>query len=72
MTTNEKECNTYIAQKTCGCLTTAIVDNPVHKRDTAREIAKAIRLGELVTRVSTEQVRTMSWNCAEHAKAKTP
>ena len=67
MTTN-KEPDAYIAQKACGCLTMAVVDIPEHKRDTAKEIAKAIRLGEVVTRVPTAQVRTMPWECAEHAK----
>jgi hypothetical protein len=58
----------YISKKPCGCLAMAIVDNPEHKKDVAREIAKAIRAGETVERVTTESVRTMEWECPEHRK----
>lgn len=57
---------TYISQKPCGCLMMAIIDNPKHKKEVAKEVAKAIRLGETVTRVDTESVKTMDWKCAEH------
>jgi len=60
------ESMSYIAKKPCGCLSMAIVDNPDHKRDTAREISKAVRLGETIERVPTETVRTMDWECPEH------
>ena len=56
----------YISKKPCGCLCMAVLDNPDHKRDVAKEIAKAIRLGETVERVPTETVRTMDWKCPEH------
>ncbi len=60
------ESMTYISLKPCGCLATAIVDNPDHKREVAKVVAGAIRLGETVTRVETETVRTMDWKCPEH------
>jgi len=60
----------YVARKPCGCFAMAVVDNPDHKRDVAKEVAKAIRRGETVTRVPSEDVRTMDWECAEHSSKK--
>ena len=56
----------YISTKPCGCLMLAIVDNPAHKKDTAKEIAKAVRLGETVQRVPSKQVCAMEWHCKDH------
>ena len=64
------ESMSYIAKKPCGCLSMAIVDNPDHKKDVAKEISKAVRLGETVERVTTETVRTMDWKCPEHKHNK--
>ena len=41
----------------CKKIVTAVVDNPAHKREVAREVADAIRLGEAVERVSVGDVR---------------
>ncbi len=46
----------------------AMVDNPEHKRDVAREIAKGIRQGYSFQRISTQEVREMEWTCPEHKK----
>jgi hypothetical protein len=56
----------YIATKECGCLTMAAVDSPENKKVVAREVAKAIRMGEKVERVTCEHVRTMEWKCPQH------
>jgi hypothetical protein len=56
----------YIGLGACGCLRMAVVDDPAHTRETARQIAMAVKLGETVERVTVEQVRTMPWRCAEH------
>ena len=56
----------YISKKPCGCICMAMVDNPNHKKDIAREIAKAIKLGEIIERMPTETVRIMPWKCLEH------
>lgn len=58
----------YIALKDCGCLAMAMVDNPEHKRDVAKEIAKGIRQGYSFSRLTTQQVREMPWTCPEHQK----
>lgn len=56
----------YISRLPCGCLGILVIDNPEHRRDVAKEVAKAIRLGEAVERVATESVREMDWYCPEH------
>lgn len=56
----------YISRQPCGCLGMAIVDSPERKQDVAKEVAKAIRLGETVERVTTEYVRTVEWWCPAH------
>lgn len=60
----------YIAREKCGCITMATVDDPEHKREVAKQIAKAVRLGETVERVTCEYVRTTEWKCPEHRKEK--
>lgn len=60
----------YISRKSCGCLAMAVVDNPEHKRDVAREVGKAVRLGETVERVTSESVRIMEWVCPQHKRER--
>lgn len=59
----------YVAKAHCGCLKMAVVDDPKHAADTAKEVAKAIKRGYSVSRVTCEEVRNMDWYCKEH-KAK--
>jgi len=61
----------YVARKPCGCVSMAIVDNPDHKGEVAREVAKAVRLGETVDRLPVEDVRTMPWKCSQHSSKNT-
>ena len=56
----------YMSRQPCGCLGMAVVDNPDHKRDVAKEVAKAVRRGETVERVPTEDIRTTMWECPTH------
>lgn len=55
----------YIAKKFCGCIVMAVVDNPAHLRDTAKEVAKAIRQGYIIERVTCDYVRE-NWRCYRH------
>ena len=55
----------YIAKKPCGCIFMAVVDNPEHRRDTAKEVAKSIRRGGIIERVTTDYV-TKHWLCPKH------
>lgn len=56
----------YISRKPCGCLAWAAVDTPANAKSIARAMASAVRFGIAVERVTTEDVRTMPWRCAEH------
>ncbi len=56
----------YVAKKACGCMTLAVVDCPGKSRDWAGDIARAIRLGDAVNRIPSEQVRQTPWKCKEH------
>jgi hypothetical protein len=60
----------YVGRAPCGCIRMAVVDDPQHKQRTAREIAKAIKAGETVERVTCEYVRTTSWRCDAHPNEK--
>jgi hypothetical protein len=55
----------YIAKKECGCIVMACVDDLAHRRDTAKEVAKAIREGYIVERVTVDYVRK-HWFCPQH------
>ena len=55
----------YIAKKPCGCIVLAVVDNPDHRRDVAKEVAKAIREGYIIERVTADYVRE-NWRCYQH------
>ena len=41
----------------CGKIMAAIVDNPQHKREVAKEVGNWIRSGDSVERMELEQVR---------------
>jgi len=69
LTMNIAEPDTLVGWKSCGCLGIAIVDTLEHRRDTAREIGKAIREGYRIERLPTATVRTMEWKCTAHTKA---
>ena len=48
----------YAGSLPCGCIVSAVVDNGAHQKDVARFVAKMIRDGETVTRVTSESLRT--------------
>lgn len=47
----------YYTVAPCGCVKTIIADVPEHARDTAKELGKAVRLGETVHRGVVREVR---------------
>ena len=55
--------NCYIGREKCGCVTVAIVDNPEHKKATAKEVAKCIREGMTVELMPVEAVRELPFGC---------
>lgn len=61
---NEPMAMAYIARAACcGNVVVAVVDNPEHARDTAREVARCVREGLAVERVPVEQVRHETLGC---------
>ena len=55
----------YVARCKCGCgnLVFAMVNNPDHKKDVAREISKLIRDGYDIETMTVEEVREAPWGC---------
>lgn len=62
----------YIARCRCGCkgIVMAIVDNPVHKREVAKEIAKCIREGYTIEHVTVGYVRQSKFGCLYKGERK--
>lgn len=59
----------YIGRKPCGCVVAAMVDNPDDAKETAKEVAKWIKLGLTVERVTHEYVRqNFTTNCPHAEK----
>jgi hypothetical protein len=55
----------YIGRGECGCLFAAVVDDPAHRRDTARSVAQMIRDGLAVERSTVQYVRD-NWKHCPH------
>ena len=60
----------YIGRRPCGCIVFAIMDNPEHRKDVARELGKAIREGLTVERVAAEVVRQSTFGCCHKPERK--
>ena len=60
--------HSYIAKESCGCICFAVIDNPDHKKETAKEIGKLIRAGYAIERVTSEFVRNAPWAVGEDHK----
>ena len=61
----------YMAKCCCGGMVMACVDNPKHKKDTASEVAKSIKKGYEISRVTVEEVREMLF-CKNHGNCEDP
>ncbi len=53
----------YIALRECGCIVGAIVDEPEHRAEVAKDVAEFIRAGYRIERRACEEVRTLPWKC---------
>lgn len=60
----------YVARiKECGCVVAASVDEPGYAKDTAQFVAREIREGFNVERVTVEEARSLPWGWpCEHMK----
>lgn len=56
----------YVATKPCGCITMAAVDDGKELGNLAKVVARAIKRGDYVNRVSHRKYLSMNWNCQEH------
>lgn len=67
---SEPERMAYVSRiKECGCLVAAQVDLPQYRRDVAKFVAKEIREGFNVERVTVEEARALPWGWpCEHMK----
>jgi hypothetical protein len=59
----------YVAYCKCGKLIFAAVDSPDHGKDNAKDIAKFVRDGFPVNRITCESVRAGEW-CKNHGNCK--
>ena len=64
-TSTSSETGAYIALCRCGCggIVFAVVDNPEHAADTAKEVADCIRDGYVVERGTVGFVRSRPFGC---------
>lgn len=53
----------YIARKSCGCVVVWLLDIPADKKNTAREVAKCIRDGYTVERMTVGAARAGGFGC---------
>ena len=63
-----KEEKCYIGRKSCGCIVLAVVDMPEHRKHTAKEIAKGIKEGLKIERVTCQYVRENMRRCPHGEK----
>jgi len=68
------ESMTYRATcRTCGHVTMLVVDNPARQKQVAKDMAAAVRCGDVIDRVESEWVRTAQWQfCECHATRNPP
>lgn len=57
----------YCAMKSCGCVVAAVTDNPDHKKETAKDIAKWIRAGLTIQRL--DKLPEMAFKCPHKDEA---
>lgn len=53
----------YVALRPCGCVVMACANNPEHKKDVARAVAKCIRDGFRIEQRSVEATRVSKFSC---------
>ncbi len=61
----------YIGRAPCGCVRLAIVDTPAGRRDTAKELAAAVRDGYTIERTTVAAVRALpieQWTCTHRQR----
>lgn len=59
----------FIAKTPCGCIVCVAVDRPEYAKDNAKEVARWIRKGLTIEKMSVFEVQKSSLGCS-HKKAK--
>ncbi len=61
----------YVAIHSCGRIVAATVDMKEHAKAVARDVARWVRLGDKVQRMSVEKARRSDWcECWRNKKAR--
>ena len=59
----------YIARKPdCGCVTGAVVDDDLMRKETARCVADFVKSGRVIERVTLVEARSLIASCVHKAK----
>src|SRR5690606_17356187 len=53
----------YIGRKSCGCVVAACIDDKSHPEDTAEDLARFVKSGYAVERVTSERASQMIGKC---------
>ena len=67
-----EEVPAYIGRCKCGAIKFTTVDKPEYAKENAKEIAKCIRDGLTIERVTVGDVRTMDWGDCTCSDGKEP
>lgn len=54
----------YIGRCKCGAIRAAVADDPEYAKDTAASVARFIKDGLMVERMSCADVRSGNWKCS--------
>ncbi len=66
----EKEPQTHVWRKPCGCVASLILNDPYRFGELAKAQRYAEKHNETYELMETEAVRKMAWRCDEHKKEK--
>ena len=55
----------YMAKCCCGGMVMVCLDIPAHKKDTAQQVARCIKKGYEISRITVEEARVTSF-CTNH------
>jgi len=58
----------YVGREACGCVTLLTVDSEQNRREAAREVARHIKRGGTVERMTVEDARTSAPFGCEHSR----
>ena len=60
----------YVAFMDCGCLVMAAVDEPAYAKDNAKVVARCVRDGLRVERMTVDEAKSAKWASHDHANGR--